>query len=365
MSLPVPDRTDYYVDQFIADCEKRALSQAAISQYRWGLKKLEMYCPIMPRTEGEIVEALYAPNLSLESRRDLRKVYRRFFRWVKKRHGLEDPTADLDRLPKSRTLPRVLSLEEIDRLLAAADTERDELVLRVLLDSGVRIGELANMRKGDIQPGLIRVDGKAGERQVPLRQDLCQRIRKLGDRNYVWVGRWGPMTVYGLKLLVVRLFGKAGIDGPKASAHTLRHSFSTWYIRNGGHVVQLQQILGHADLSTTMIYVDLAARDVIQDHARHSPTSLWGRALVKPVDVECALCEAQPGEKCTVVKSTSPFYGKPTGTHQTRRELARIGRPCGRCGAQVEKACVDRQGTALQAPHADRADIRTDRWTAP
>ena len=91
------------------------------------------------------------------------------------------------------------------------------------------------------------------------------------------IGKQGkPLTHYGVKEVFLRLFEKAGIGGKKAGPYAIRHTFATWYLRNGGGVRQLQEILGHQSIETTMIYVHLAGLDIQADHARHSPVRTVG-----------------------------------------------------------------------------------------
>ena len=104
---------------------------------------------------------------------------------------------------------------------------------------------------------------------------------------FAWIGKQGkPLTHYGVKEVFLRLFEKAGIGGKKAGPYAIRHTFATWYLRNGGGVRQLQEILGHQSIETTMIYVHLAGLDIQADHARLIRRSRrwdcwgsWGKAI--------------------------------------------------------------------------------------
>ena len=80
-------------------------------------------------------------------------------------------------------------------------------------------------------------------------------LKGLGDGDHVWTGLKGPLTFHGVKLAYRRLFDRAGIQGPKKGAHTLRHTFATMWLRYGGGLRQLQTIMGHKHIETTMIYV--------------------------------------------------------------------------------------------------------------
>ena len=112
---------------------------------------------------------------------------------------------------------------------------------------------------------------------MPVSPELSARLQRLGQGEYVWMGKNGsPLTQYGVQQAFVRIFRRAGVGGRKAGPHVIRHTFATMYLRAGGGVHQLQRILGHQSVETTMIYVHLAGRDVQADHAAHSPARVLG-----------------------------------------------------------------------------------------
>ena len=170
----------------------------------------------------------------------------------------------------------MLSEGEVGKLMDAAQTDRDQALLLTVLDTGLRVGEVANMRRADVADGWLSVDGKVGQRRVPVSAPLADRLLALGKGEHLWTGLRGPLTRAGVVQAYKRMFSRAGITGPKAGPHTIRHTFATWYLRAGGGVRQLQHILGHTKIETTMIYVHLAGVDVQTDHARHSPARTLG-----------------------------------------------------------------------------------------
>ena len=95
----------------------------------------------------------------------------------------------------------------------------------------------------------------------------------LGDEAYIWVSRNGPMTRDAIQSVIRRLFLRAGLTGPELSAHTIRHTFGTHYIANGGNIFSLKEIMGHASITTTQLYVHLAAAMTKADHKLHSPAA--------------------------------------------------------------------------------------------
>lgn len=187
-----------------------------------------------------------------------------------------NPMEKLDPLPRRRTLPRVLTRYEVGCLLDAAESRRDRALIQLPLDNGLRVGEIASLRWPGIGLDYAEVDGKTGKRRVPLSPSTKRLLLGLGDGEHVWTGRFGPLTRNGVQKVYRDLFAAAGLVGPKLGPHTLRHTFGTWYIRGGGNVKMLQEILGHSRLETTMLYIHLAGVDVAADHARHSPLRSLG-----------------------------------------------------------------------------------------
>ena len=117
------------------------------------------------------------------------------------------------------------------------------------------------------------------KRPVTRRVDAFHPPSATGEyrrENHDWTGLKGSLTFHGVKLAYRRLFDRAGIRVPKKGAHTLRHTFATMWLRYGGGLRQLQAIMGHKHVETTMIYVHLAGRDVLVEHTRYSPVRTLG-----------------------------------------------------------------------------------------
>lgn len=263
------------VAEFLTDCRSRGLAKKSVDFYAWGLVKLQRLCESLPPSRKVILEVLADEKLGLQSRRDLRRVLDVFFRWCWRVHQVPNCLDDVGRLPKAKRLPRVLSIDQVRRVFQSATDAREIGVMAVVLDTGIRLGEIVNLGKADIGPDYLRVSGKVGDRQVPLTPQVRDILLSLGDAAHVWIGKSGaPLGRDGITKMLTRLFARAGLTGEKLGAHLLRHTFGTLYIRSGGNVRVLQEIMGHQDLATTMLYVHLAARDVTADHARSSPVRL-------------------------------------------------------------------------------------------
>lgn len=191
----------------------------------------------------------------------------------------ENPLALLE-LPKRRkTLPKVLSVAEVSRLLSHDTlTSQDKVIVELLYACGLRVSELVglNVKAIDMGGGYIRVIGKGGkERLIPLGDVSVTVVRKyLSDTG---LRGEDPLLVNleGQGLLKApinrrevwqRVRNMRNIIGRDVSPHTFRHSFATHLLENGADLRVVQELLGHSDISTTQIYTQISKRHVKQVH---------------------------------------------------------------------------------------------------
>jgi integrase/recombinase XerD len=182
-----------------------------------------------------------------------------------------------------KKLPKVLSVEEVDRLLSAArslgrndkDRVRNTCLMELLYATGMRVSELVGLpvsaTRGD--PRLLLILGKGGkERMVPLSPDArdalalwirmrdeneaARAVKKLPASKYLFPsrGKEGHLTRHRFYLLIKEISVVAGVDPSKVTPHTLRHAFATHLLAGGADLRAIQTMLGHADIATTEIY---------------------------------------------------------------------------------------------------------------
>jgi integrase/recombinase XerD len=191
---------------------------------------------------------------------------------------------------RPKTLPCVLSPDEVLRLFEAATPGRDRVLLQTAYACGLRIGELLHLRVTDIDSGRMVVHIRQGkgnkDRLVPLSQRLLDDLRgywkQYRPTTWFFPGAFAdrPMTAGNVQRLCQRLVTRAGISKP-ATPHTLRHSYATHLLEAGVDVVTLQKLLGHRDLSTTAHYLHLTS-----DRLRQTPSLLDLLVLPKPASGE-------------------------------------------------------------------------------
>jgi len=189
----------------------------------------------------------------------------------------DDPTAALSAPRRAKKLPQVLNYAEVQKLLAAPrgdepTTLRDRALLEVMYACGLRASETIGLEVADVDlhEGFLRARGKGSkERLVPLGRKAIAAIssymrsgrpKLVGERHEVKLFvnfRGGPLSRQGLYKIVQRNALTAGLGG-QMSPHTLRHSFATHLLAGGCDLRAVQEMLGHADISTTQLYTHLS-----------------------------------------------------------------------------------------------------------
>ena len=283
---------------FVADCRARGLSLRTVDWYEatltrqflpWCaseeiLKPSDLTPQIVGRFTARLIER-QGPRgpLSRSTVRSYVRAVRVFLAWAQTPEGGAADVGASPRLPRpEQRVLDVLSREEIQTMENAAKTERDKLIVRVLADCGLRLGEVLALRAEDLwEPRraefALKVRGKGSrDRLVPLAPALYRRLRRhltaraADRRDPVFValrkgadGGYAPLTKSGLEQAVRNLAREAGIE-KRVYPHIFRHSFATEWLRRGGNIISLQRILGHSDL--TMIQGVYSHLDTSDDY---------------------------------------------------------------------------------------------------
>ena len=215
---------------------------------------------------------------------------RTFFNWLVSEEYLE--ISPMDKLKPSISRPdqvKPFTAQQVTVLLQAAQhtkyPRRDKAIVQFLIDTGVRVSELCGMKMSDIDliEGQAYVLGKGGKRRMVCFGRKTARILRAyfheEDRTpdqFVFLSERGQnagsqLTRGGILQIIERLGDKAKIQSVRCSPHTFRHTFAVEFLRNGGNVFSLKQLLGHSGLQITNRYVALAQADLQTQHRRFSP----------------------------------------------------------------------------------------------
>lgn len=214
-------------------------------------------------------------DLSLRSKSRILSSVRKWSEYLEISGVRKDPTEQIASPKIPRTLPRVLTQEEISRLLEAPDDTkpegvRDRAILSFFYSSGLRVSELATFTvdRLDRENGAVRIVGKGAKerysfldkRTLSMVEDYLERIRALWAPSgpFLFVAKNGePLTRQALWTLIKKYGRTAGIQSP-LSPHVLRHSFATHLLENGLDIRSIQLLLGHEDIRTTEIYTHVS-----------------------------------------------------------------------------------------------------------
>jgi integrase/recombinase XerD len=191
----------------------------------------------------------------------------------------DNPAAAIALPRKHRRLPRTLSPSEAERLIdAAAGTSpralRDRALVELLYGAGLRVSEAVGLGKTDVdlERRIVRATGKGSkERIVPIGRPAADSLRRYlargrphldrGRRPELFLNaKGGGLTRAGVFLVLRRLAQKAGLEPERVHPHLLRHSFATHLLEGGADLRSVQEMLGHADLSTTELYTHVSDR---------------------------------------------------------------------------------------------------------
>ncbi len=216
---------------------------------------------------------------------------KRLFRYLLRQGKISvDPTLQIDAPKLPRNLPKSLTEQDVELLLAAPDIQtplglRDRTMFEVLYASGLRVSELVTLRVTQVSMdmGVVRVMGKGSkERLVPLGEEALDWLRRylaegrgallgkqISDTLFV-TARGEGMTRQMFWFLIKKHAEHGGLH-KSLSPHTLRHAFATHLLNHGADLRVVQMLLGHADISTTQIYTHVARERLKQLHAQHHP----------------------------------------------------------------------------------------------
>lgn len=217
---------------------------------------------------------------------------RRFHQFLRQeRYTDHDPMQHIDSPKKVQKLPDTLSLAEVERLIETPDTKellgiRDRAILEVLYATGLRVSELIGLKLNDLHlsMGLLQTIGKGDkERIVPLGDMAIQWLEiyleearplltsKHPEGVHLFVNNHGRgLSRQGIWKNLKALVRKAGIN-KNVTPHTLRHSFATHLLENGADLRTVQELLGHADISTTQIYTHITKKRMTEVYKQHFP----------------------------------------------------------------------------------------------
>ena len=271
---PLPAEAEEFLGSLRSE---RGLSVNTVTAYRRDLRDYFAFLDDAGASGdvGGFVASLKARGLARSTRaRKLAAVrgYHRFL--VVEGHAVDDPTVLVEAPRRAQTLPKALTIEDIEKLLDAPDPTtplgvRDVAILEFLYATGTRVTEAVTVGLTDLnlESGTVIVTGKGSkqrlvplgsharmaiERYLPIRHELLSD-RERSDVLFV-NARGTSLTRQGMWEIVKRNGRRAGIEDAALSPHVLRHSAATHMVEGGADLRTVQEMLGHASISTTQVY---------------------------------------------------------------------------------------------------------------
>ena len=264
---------------------ERGLSTNSIENYSLDVIKLMNYLDVneiqispLKIQDKTIQEFIYSVSKNLNARSQSRLIsgLRSFFGFLVFEDYREDNPLELMESPKiGRKLPDTISIEEVDRIIAAVDLsknegERNRAIIETLYGCGLRVSELIDLKISDLffKEGFIKVTGKGDkQRFVPISEYTIKFINIYKDQvrshmdikteatDTLFLNRRGNKLTRAMIFTIARRLTEAAGIRKKVSPHTFRHSFATHLLENGADLRAIQQMLGHESITTTEVYV--------------------------------------------------------------------------------------------------------------
>lgn len=299
-------RYEGLLDGFMAHMAlERGMSANTLAAYREDVLKLLRYLDgsegldIVPVELTDVTiehlrnfaAMLYELGISPRSQARILSGVRSFFRYLRLDGYLENNPALLLESPQvGRKLPEVLTVEEIDAMVASIDpgsemAQRNRAIMETLYGCGLRVSELVGLRCSHVSlgEGYLRVSGKGNkERMVPLSAVAVEEIEKwlevrehmavkAGDEDTLFLNRRGRHMTRVMVFYIVRGLAEAAGVRKTISPHTLRHSFATHLLEGGANLRAIQQMLGHESIATTEVYLHIDRSHLRQEILTHHP----------------------------------------------------------------------------------------------
>jgi integrase/recombinase XerD len=279
-----------YIKDFVSYLKiEKGLAENSILAYQNDVDKLKDFAAGCGKTADQLdyedlkqfLSTLFDLGLSARSQARIISGIKQFYGFLILENLVKvDPSELLEQPKLGRKLPEVLTIEEIDALLAAIDLSKNEghrnrAMLETLYSCGLRVSELVGLRFSDLffEEGFIRVIGKGNkERLVPVSPQVQkeidiyqQHIRnhlniQKGSENIVFLNRRGAQLTRVMVFTIIKNLAESIGLKKNISPHTFRHSFATHLIEGGANLRAIQEMLGHESITTTEIYTHLDQR---------------------------------------------------------------------------------------------------------
>jgi integrase/recombinase XerD len=282
---------------FLLDCKLRNLSPFTIQSYYTYLDSLQhdleswqlSLVTIQPNDLSErMIQHMLRPDFATNTINGRIRTCQQFFKFLYHEEILDQNVAlGLKPIPQEKKMLHTFSESQMQKILLLPDRttfkgQRDYAMLLILLDTGMRVNELAELRKSDVDLDehylIIHAGKNRKARRIPFQQTSAAALKCYMDllRTGTWDALWQtashkPLARSSIIDLISQYCKNAGIVCAKGSSHTFRHTMAKLFLLHGGQVDTLQYLLGHSSMEMTRYYIDLFPVDLHRQHQKYSP----------------------------------------------------------------------------------------------
>ncbi|MBX7172869.1 MAG: site-specific tyrosine recombinase XerD [Pyrinomonadaceae bacterium] len=286
-----------YIREYLSYLQvEKGLSKNSFESYQRDLQKLSKWCEknnldiihLSRKDLREFLIDLATEKLSPTSVNRLISAMRGFYKFLMfDRHITKNPAEDLQSQQTIAYLPKFLNQEEMEKLLAIPDVSgeiglRDRAILETMYACGLRVSEVCSLQISDVEldAGILTCKGKGSKtRKVPMGKSAVEWLKsylakRRKNENFEVQNLF--VSMYGKPISRQEIFNLVKECGEKTgrgdiSPHTLRHSFATHLVQNSADIRSVQQMLGHADISTTQIYTHITDQQLRKTYEKFHP----------------------------------------------------------------------------------------------
>lgn len=289
---PTVTQLDRDIQEFNLDRQARNLSKNTLNWYTHSLTLFRNHFVNLGIVDTKQIEATHIRRFLVALQKDghneggiynIFGAVRAFLNWCAEEFEISNPLQHVDAPKRITPIQDVLSLEDFKKLIdtctpGQGNANRDKAILYLLLDTGIRHDEISNLQVGDVdfKSGAITIrKGKGrkfrtvyiGSKTRKALNAYMRRRQGAKPTETLWIKPDGkPLSKDGLKQMIARRAAIVGL--PKPGMHEFRRAFAVNFLRNGGNVITLQRLLGHANIAMTEKYVQLVTDDLQASHAR-------------------------------------------------------------------------------------------------
>ena len=255
------------LENFVNELKLRGFSDKTIKSYMFFNQKFLNFSKKAPTdVQASDIKSYLATMVDTHSSSSVNLAFSalRFF------YGtfLKKDLSDIKVSKREKKLPSVLTKDEVRQLIAITRNKKSNLIIRFLYSTGLRVSELVNLKKNDVdaneKTGWVRAGKGKKDRIFILPESFLQELQQYanqGDSQYLFSGKKGQLSVRNIQKIVALSARRANLK-KKVSPHTLRHSFATHLLESGTDIRKIQELLGHSNLQTTQIYTHISSEEL-------------------------------------------------------------------------------------------------------